>query len=125
MDRTIHDALARGHVIDITTTGRTTGEPRRVEIVFHNIDGRIYITGMPVAGRTRAWLRNLERDPRMTFHLKRAVRADLAATARVVTDPAERRRVFEWVTTHAWDQDVERMLAHSPLIEVTFEAAAA
>lgn len=125
MDPTIHEALARGHVIDITTTGRTTGEPRRVEIVFHNIDGRIYITGMPVASRTRAWLRNLEHDPRMIFHLKRHVRADLPATARVVTDPDERRRVFEWVTTHAWDQDVDQMQAHSPLIEVVFEAAAA
>ncbi|MFP5342981.1 MAG: nitroreductase/quinone reductase family protein [Candidatus Limnocylindria bacterium] len=125
MDAAIHEALARGHVIDITATGRTTGEPRRVEIVFHNIDGRIYITGMPVAGRTRAWLRNLEHDPRMTFHLKGHVRADLPATARVVTDPDERRRVFEWVTTNAWNQDPEQMQAHSPLIEVVFEAAAA
>lgn len=125
MDSTIAEALRRGQVIDITTIGRRTGVPRRLEIVFHNIDGRIYITGMPVAGRTRAWIHNLQADPRLTFHLKGAVRADLSATGRVITDPVERRAVFEWITTHAWRQDIEQMLAHSPLIEVTFEDAAA
>ena len=40
-------ALERGHTIDITTTGRRSGEPRRIEIVFHNVDGRIYISGVP------------------------------------------------------------------------------
>ena len=43
MDPAIRQALSRGQVIDITTTGRRTGIPRRIEIVFHNIDGRIYI----------------------------------------------------------------------------------
>lgn len=125
MDPSISQALARGQVIDITTTGRRTGQPRRIEIVFHNIEGRIYITGMPRADQARAWLRNLEDDPRLTMHLKGDVRADLPATARVVTDPSERRAIFDWITTHAWRQDAEQMLAHSPLIEVTVEDAAA
>lgn len=125
MDTAIRQAFSTGQVIDITTTGRRTGQPRRLEIVFHNIDGRIYITGMPNADRTRAWLRNLEADSRLTIHLKGEVKADLPASARVVTDPAERRTVFDWVTTHAWNQDPEVMQAHSPLIEVTLEDAAA
>ncbi len=45
MDERIQRALSRGHRIDITTTGRRSGAPRRIEIVFHNIDGRIYISG--------------------------------------------------------------------------------
>jgi deazaflavin-dependent oxidoreductase (nitroreductase family) len=125
MDVAISRALARGQVIDITTTGRRTGQPRRIEIVFHNIDGRIYISGMPRADRARAWLRNLESDPNLIVHLKGDVTADLPATARVITDPAERRRIFDWITTHAWRQDPEQMLAHSPLIEVTLDGAAA
>ena len=47
MQDAVRRALGRGHVIDITTTGRKSGRPRRIEIVFHNIDGRIYISGTP------------------------------------------------------------------------------
>jgi deazaflavin-dependent oxidoreductase (nitroreductase family) len=124
MDDSIQRALRRGHTIDITTTGRRTGQPRRIEIVFHNIDGRIVITGSP-SRRTRAWIHNLEADPHLTFHLKRTVRADLPATARVITDPAERHRLAEWVVTNAWtNQDVETMARFSPFIEVTFDQTA-
>jgi deazaflavin-dependent oxidoreductase (nitroreductase family) len=125
MDAAIEQALSKGQVIDITTTGRRSGLPRRLEIVFHNIDGRIYISGMPRADRARAWLRNLETDPHLTLHLKRGIRADLPATARIVTDPDERRAVFGWITSNAWQMDPEEMVAHSPLIEVTLEDAAA
>jgi hypothetical protein len=40
-------ALAQDQVIDNTTTGRTSGEQRRIEIWFHRLDGRYYITGTP------------------------------------------------------------------------------
>jgi deazaflavin-dependent oxidoreductase (nitroreductase family) len=108
----------RGGLIDITTTGRTSGTPRRLEIVFHNIDGRIIISGMPMAGRTRAWLRNLEADPRLTVHAKGPVEADLPATARIITDAAERRALLERVARNWSRTDVDAMVAHSPLIEV-------
>jgi deazaflavin-dependent oxidoreductase (nitroreductase family) len=117
-DRARH-ALSRGHRIDITTTGRRTGLPRRIEIVFHNIDGRIYISGLP-SRRTRAWIHNLNADPRMTFHLK-SVGADLPARARVITDVTERRTILGEVA-RAWHRDdVEVMVSASPLIEVLFE----
>jgi deazaflavin-dependent oxidoreductase (nitroreductase family) len=120
MDDAIRKALDQGHVIDITTTGRRSGEPRRIEIVFHNVGGRIYISGMPRPGRVRAWLRNLEADPNLTVHLKGPLaRADLAVTARVITDPAERREVMPHVA-RTWSRtDIDAMVAHSPLIEVT------
>ncbi len=38
-------ALAQDRIIDITTIGRKTGAPRRIEIWFHRVDGRYYITG--------------------------------------------------------------------------------
>src|SRR6478736_4360872 len=121
MDTQVSRALSHGGTIDMTTTGRKTGQPRRIEIAYHAIDGRIYITGMPRADRTRRWLLNLEADPHLTFHLKGAVNADLPATARVVTDEAERRAVFEYVVTVWKGQDVETMNRYSPLIEVTFD----
>ena len=114
----IREALGLGGTIDITTTGRQSGEPRRIEIVFFNIEGRLYISGMP-SPRRRSWLANLDRDPRFTFHLKGEVNADLPATARIITDEAERRRVLPHVA-RAWDRrDLETMVELSPLIEVT------
>jgi deazaflavin-dependent oxidoreductase (nitroreductase family) len=125
MDERVRRSLTHGQVIDITTTGRRSGQPRRIEIVFHNFDGHLYISGMPRAGRTRAWIHNLEADPHLTFHLKGPVDADLPATARVITGEAERRAIFERVI-HVWKgQDLETMVRHSPLIEVTLDALAA
>lgn len=124
MDETIRRALSRGHVIDITTTGRRTGQSRRVEIVFHNFDGHLYIAGKP-SPRRRSWLANLEADPHLTFHLKGSPAADLPAHAREVTDPDERRRILAQVA-RAWNRtDVDVMVAQSPLIEVTLDDLAA
>jgi deazaflavin-dependent oxidoreductase (nitroreductase family) len=120
MDEVIRSALAHSGVIDITTTGRKTGRPRRIEIVYHVIDGRIYISGIPRADRKRAWLWNLEANPEFTVHMKRGLTGDLPATARVITDEAERRAVLEHVA-RKWNRDVEEMVAHSPLVEVTIE----
>jgi deazaflavin-dependent oxidoreductase (nitroreductase family) len=120
MDDVVRHALGRGQLIDITTTGRRTGQPRRIEIVFHNIDGRIFISGRPNPRRSRDWLLNLRSDSRLTLHLKGPVRADVPATARIVTDPAERAQVFDWIATNAWrGMNVEAMQRWSPLIEVT------
>jgi len=121
LDDHVREALARPqNVIDITTTGRKSGEPRRLEIVLHNIDGRLYISGQPARGR-RSWLANLDSNPKMTVHLKRGVRADLPATAREITDPKERRQVLEGVARHWNRQDVDTMVQYSPLIEVTVD----
>ena len=123
MDDAIRRALSRGHLVDITTTGRTSGLPRRIEIVFHVIGGRIYISGRP-SSRKRAWLANLEHDPNLTFHLRGPVRADLAAVARPIEDETERRTILEHVA-RAWNRtDVDTMVAQSPLIEVTLPGLA-
>jgi deazaflavin-dependent oxidoreductase (nitroreductase family) len=124
-DDSIQAALARGGTVDITTTGRQTGEPRRLEIVFHRIDGRIWISGMP-SPRRRSWIANLAADPRMTLHLKGPVAvADLPATARIVDDPTERRAILERVARVWRRTDVDVMVAQSPLIEVILDDRAA
>src|SRR3954468_1233066 len=124
MDEPLREALRRPQLIDITTTGRRTGLPRRIELVDHVIDGRIYISGMP-RQRKRGWIANLESDPRLTIHLKRPIAADIPARARVITDEAERREILRHVAA-AWNRtDVETTVLHSPLIEVTLDELAA
>ncbi|GAC1482902.1 MAG: hypothetical protein PVSMB9_08700 [Candidatus Dormibacteria bacterium] len=124
VDERIRRALERGHVIDITTTGRKTGGPRRIEIVFHNIGGKIFISGQP-RPEERAWLGNLKANPRLTLHLKGSVTADVPATARVITDPTERREVLTEVAKNWKRNDVDVMVKQSPLIEVTPDDKAA
>ena len=120
LDPAILDALDHGHTIDITTTGRKSGEPRRLEIVFFNFGGRLYISGMPSAERTRAWLHNMRANPEFTFHLKQGVHADLPAIATEVTEPIHRREVIEQVAK-AWRRDPDVMFSDSPLVEVTID----
>ena len=119
LDDKVRDALSRPvTVVDISTTGRKSGQERRVEIVMHNIDGRLYISGQP-SPRRRSWLANLDANPKFTLHIKRGARADLPATAREITDPAERRQVLEHVARNWKRDDVDVMVEFSPLIEVT------
>ena len=113
----VRRALEHGHRIDITTTGRRSGQPRRIELVFHNVDGRIIISGRP--GFPRGWVANLRADPSMTFHLKGAVEADLPAHGRVITDPEERERLLAPVA-RLWRMDLSVMVRSAPLVEVTF-----
>lgn len=119
MDPKVVSALRRGHRIDITTTGRRSGQPRRIELVFHNIDGRIFLSGRP--GFPRDWVANLGAEPRMTFHLKGpVVNADLPARGRVITDRAEREAILEPIAT-GWGYPRDVMVASSPLVEVSFD----
>ncbi len=124
MNVTIRAALARGGIIDLTTTGRKSQEPRRIEIVLHAIDGRMVISGMPRTEK-RAWVANVEADPRVTIHLKRDVVADLPGAARVVTDQAERRALLAHVARTWGRDDLDVMVRDSPLIEVVLDDPAA
>jgi deazaflavin-dependent oxidoreductase (nitroreductase family) len=121
LDPAVVKALDHGHTIDITTIGRKSGEPRRIEIVFFNFGGRLYVSGMPSAERTRAWLHNMRANPEFTFHLKQGgIHADLSATAHEVTEPVHRREVIEQVA-RAWSRDPDVMFTDSPLVEVTID----
>ena len=123
MDANVTEALKKGHVIDITTHGNKSGEDRRIEIVFHAFDGKVYLSGLPRPAK-RKWLRNLEADPDFTFHLKQAVKADLPAHARVITAEPERRALLTQVkaTQDSWKHiDLEDAVKMSPLVEVTFK----
>ena len=118
VDDRVAEALEGGGVMDITTTGRRSGQPRRIELVFHKVDGRILISGRP--GFPRSWVANLRANPRFTFHLKRGIQADLPATGRVITDREERERLLGPIAA-AWRMNPAIMVRSSPLVEVTFD----
>ena len=116
--------------IDITTTGRRSGRPRRIEIVFYRLGDDIYLSGIPAPSR-RNWLANLDAHPQFTIHLKHDVVADLPATATVIVDPAERRRILAVFVEEfnrrqgpdsSWPKALlDEWVEHSPLAKVTFQ----
>lgn len=119
MDDTLKQALERDRTIDITTTGKKTGQLRRKEIWFHNIEGRLYITGTP--GR-RGWYANMLAHPEFTFHLKQSARADLPARAKPILDKAQRRDLIARIHQKlGGNRDLDAWVEGSPLVEVEME----
>lgn len=119
MNPNVSRALAKDRTIDITTTGRRSGLPRRIETWFYRMDDEIYLTGSP--GR-RDWYANLVQNPHFTFHLKQSVVADLPATAAPITDPAEREAILRRILSDLGGRrDLDAWLAGSPLMRVRFE----
>ncbi len=113
----VWQGLAKDLVVDITTTGRRSGQPRRIEIWFHNLDGILYITGLP---GSRGWYANIIADPRMTFHLKETTAADLPARATPITDTVEKRLVMKRICAKQGTLDqLEARISGAPLILVT------
>ena len=112
-------ALAEDRTIDITTIGRRSGEPKRIETWFHNLDGEIYLTGTP--GR-RDWYANLATNPAFTFHLKGTATADLHARAFPITDADERREVLATILARLDRADaLDQWVAGSPLVRVELD----
>jgi hypothetical protein len=77
MREDVRQALAIGasstiedRTIDITITGRHSGEPRRIEIACYRLGDGIYLSGIP-GPKTRNWLANLAR-PTAVHHPPRA-----------------------------------------------------
>ena len=118
----VQEALGKDLIIDITTTGKKSGDARRVEIWFHNLDGILYIAGLLLPG-SRAWYANILNDSRLTFHLKGTTKADLPALATPITDAAERHKVLERICDNLGEPELlEARVAESPLIKVDLEA---
>ena len=122
MNEAIAQALHKDKVIDITTTGRKSGQPRRIEIWFHFLDNELLISGLP---GPRDWLANLIANPQFTFHLKESVQMDIPATATPITGESKRREVFTRIAERRTDgraMDVEAWVEGSPLVQVELHA---
>ena len=110
------DRLASHRTIDLTTFGRRTGLPRRIEIWWFRVDGRFIITGTP--GR-RDWLANVNARPEVVIHVDGL---DLPATVRIVGDREFRRRVFTHpgVTWYRTQAELDDLVNTAPMVEVLF-----
>ena len=130
MNEEIKKALKTDRTIDIITTGAKTGLPRRIEIWFNNVDGRIIITGTPNATgergayTPRAWLANLRANPEFTFCFKESLQAEVPAYAVEITDPDDRHYIMSARATKWYRGQVEsikELVKYSPIVEVSFK----
>lgn len=129
-DEKIIDALSKDKTIDIITVGAKSGIPRRIEIWFTNVNGRIIICGTPNAKglkgqySPRDWLANLRKNPEFTFCLKESIQVELTAKAIEITDPDDRRAIMSAPQTQ-WYRDqvgsIDELVELSPIIEVFFQ----
>lgn len=129
MNDEIRNALNKDRTIDIITTGAKSGKPRKIEIWFTNVAGRIIICGTPdVEGNKgprvrRDWLANLKANPEFLFCLKESLNVELPARAVLIADPDDRRQLMSAPETK-WYRDqvdsIEDLVEGSPIVEVFF-----
>ena len=121
MDAAVRSALGTDRRVDITTKGRRSGTPRRIEIWMFQVGGRIYVTGLP---GPRGWYANVLAHPDMTLHIKESATADLPAVARPVVEADERRAVLtEILGTIERADALDDWVRDAPLIEVEIAGA--
>lgn len=113
----IMELLRRVETVDITTTGRRSGEPRRIEIWMYEVDGRFVITGTP---GPRDWYANLMADPALMIHLPDGTVVPAIATP--VADREVRHSVFTAEKTwwYRSQTTVDDLIANSPMVELSF-----
>ncbi len=114
LDTDLLARLARTRTIDVTTVGRRSGEPTRMEIWWFHVDGRFIISGTP---GPRDWLANVRANPTVTVHTPHG---DFPARVSEVDDHDFRRRFFThpdvgWYRSQA---ELDRLVAQAPMIEV-------
>jgi hypothetical protein len=138
VDEQVRQALETSRVIDVTSIGRKSGKPHRMEIPIFNVDGRLFLIGDPRTHdekhdlRPRDWYANMAANPQCTVHLKTAFRVDLPASrptivnvidydnlidaeapalAHPVRDRAERQRVLGEILPRLRGSDVPEQVA--------------
>lgn len=109
------DELASIQTIDLTTIGRISGEPRRIEIWWFHVNGQFVITGTP---GPRDWYANVLNNPEVIVHVGDHT---IDATAVPIEDEPTRRAVLtsqktSWYTTQA---ELEDLVEQAPMIEIT------
>ena len=112
------DRAAVGPItVDITTIGRHSGEPQRIEIWIVKVGERIVIGGSP---RPRDWLANLRADSALTVHLKDDLVVDVAMSATEVVDPKVRREIWEHDSTRWYRRgsSIDDLIANAPTVEL-------
>jgi deazaflavin-dependent oxidoreductase (nitroreductase family) len=122
MDEQVKAALAQDYLIDITTIGRKTGKPHRIEVAFHRFDDHIYIFGRP-SPRTKDWYLNMLAQPEFTFHVKQSAQADLKARAIPIREAHARQTILAELRPRLGPdvESLDQFIARGPLVQVEFE----
>lgn len=115
-DGELAERLAATRTIDITTIGRRSGRPARIEIWWFRVDDRFIITGTP---GPRDWYANVLADPSITVHTPFG---DFEGQAAPITDAGFRRLIFtdperSWYKSQT---ELDELVDSAPMIEITF-----
>lgn len=105
----------------LTTTGRASGNPHRIEIWFGNAEDRVYL--MSGGGDKSDWVKNLIVDPYVTVEFGREEHAGVAHV--VSPDSDEDTFVRDLlVNKYGKDRDLSDWRARSLPIVITFPSEA-
>jgi len=95
----------------LTTTGRSSGEPRTTPLIYENAGGGAYVIVASKGGAPAhpGWYRNLEQDPQVEVQVEADVFPARARTA----EGAERERLWrlaaeQWPDYDAYQQRTDR-----------------
>ena len=115
LDADLIRRLAATTTIDLTTIGRRSGRPSRIEIWWFRVEDRFIISGTP---GNRDWMANVRANPKIVIH---AADGDFPGTATIVDDRAFRRRFFthsdvNWYRTQS---DLDLLVETAPMIEIS------
>lgn len=85
----------------VTTTGRVSGKPHRIEIWFGAHDSTIYL--LSGGGHKPDWVKNIKAHPAVDVRIGRA---RLTGTARLVSDASEEQRARELLAAkyYGWSE---------------------
>lgn len=108
------ERLAATRTIDLTTIGRRSGRPSRIEIWWFHVDDRFIITGTP--GK-RDWFANVMADGAVLIHVPFG---DFPGRAVVIDDVDLREAVFTspQVGWYKSQSELKKLVAEAPMIEV-------
>ena len=92
---------AEDECCDVTTIGRRTGRPHRIEIWFGVLEDEVVL--ISGGGASADWYRNALASGSAVLHV---AGVDVRVSASAITDPEERRRAGELMAAkYPWDGD--------------------
>lgn len=98
-----HDSLAQvaaEQFAYLTTNGRKSGEPHRIEIWFGVYDGRIFLMS---GGRDRSdWVKNLQSDPNVTIEIANEAHNGVAT---ILAEPSEADGLARTILVQKYGKD--------------------
>lgn len=111
------DSFAEETFAYLTTIGRSSGDPHRIEIWFAAENGRVYMLS---GGRDRSdWVKNLIENPVVTLEIGNEKRAGVAHILKNRADSDKRAREL-LVTKYGNDRDLTEWGKNSLGIVISF-----